>query len=115
LGKENAWEAGGVRERVWQNYKFNLHMIEEMLLRRICKMSIKVDQNCELIVYKSWTKDVHTKRLVKLRPRKDLFCKMLKSVSESERLFVVEENFEFFFWNEKWFFPERLKHESERW
>jgi len=25
FGKENAWEAGGVRERFWQYSKFNLH------------------------------------------------------------------------------------------
>jgi len=50
LGKENAWEAGGVGERVGVNLKFNLQKIEKTQLRCLFKGSIKVDQNCELIL-----------------------------------------------------------------
>jgi len=54
LGKENASEAGGLRDRVGANKKFNLFKIEKMYLRHIWKRWIRVDQICELIP------DLHT-------------------------------------------------------
>ncbi len=49
-GKENTGEAGWVRKKGSANKKFNLCKKEKTCLRRVCKRSIKVDQNFQLIL-----------------------------------------------------------------